>query len=193
MRNILSSSITKSACLLGMFLVTTHIASAQALVSAQRGAEIAPFAQTTIIRPDWGPTSNIGYTLGVDYTRFIRSVVQPSIEFRMTSANGTTVNERTLSGGLKLQTTIHRVHPYAAVLVGTGNIVFVHPVSPTYLSDNAMVYSLGGGADINVTSQWKVRLDFMHQGWNLGDATLTPTALGVGVSYSLPFHSGRVR
>ena len=42
----------------------------------------------------------------------------------MTSANGTTVNERSYTGGLKLQTSIHRVHPYATFLAGYGTIHF---------------------------------------------------------------------
>lgn len=192
MRNLLNPHIRKSALLLGVLLATTGIASAQALITAGRGAEFAPFAQTTLVRPDWGPSNNIGYTLGIDYTRFIRSIVQPSLEVRMTSANGTTVNERSYTGGLKLQTSIHRVHPYATVLAGYGTI-HLNYNDGTYTGDNGIVYSLGGGADFNVTSQWKLRFDFTHQQWNLGNAPLSPMTLGVGVSYSLPFHTGRVR
>jgi hypothetical protein len=193
MRNPLEPYIRKSALLLGILLATTSIASAQALATAGRGAEIAPFAQATLVRPDWGPGHNFGYTAGVDYTRFIRSVVQPSIEFRVTTANGTTVNERTYSGGLKLQTTVHRVHPYATVLVGYGTIAFNYK-NHGYQGDNSVIYSLGGGADFDVTSLLKLRFDFTDQNWNLGtNASLTPMTFGVGFSYSLPFHTGRVR
>jgi opacity protein-like surface antigen len=191
MRNLLQTRTRKAASFLGILLATTGIASAQALITAGRGAEIAPFAQTTIVSPDWGQTRNIGYTLGVDYTRFIRSIVQPSIEIRMTSASGITVNERTYTGGLKLQTTVHGIHPFATFLAGYGTIHFNN--TTFYTGDNAMVYSLGGGVDFNVTQQWKVRADFAGQNWNLGNATLSPMTLGVGVAYSLPFHTGRVR
>ena len=193
MRNIVHSSIAKSALFLAILLASAQTASAQALITAGRGSEIAPFAQTTLINPDWGQTNNIGYTVGIDYTRYIRSIVQPSIEVRITSANGKVVNERTYSGGLKLQTTIHGIHPYATLLVGYGTIAFNYP-NGNYTGDDSVIYAYGGGADFNVTSQWKLRLDFSQQNWNLGtNASLTPMALGIGVSYSLPFHNGRVR
>jgi Outer membrane protein beta-barrel domain len=193
MRNTLHSSIMKSAFFLGTLLATAQLASAQAMIAAGRGTEIAPFVQTTLVRPDWGPTSNIGYTVGVDYTRFIRSIVQPSIEVRMTSANGKTVNERSYAGGLKLQTAVHGIHPYATFLVGYGTITLNYPEG-TYTGDDSVIYSYGGGADFKVTSAWKLRLDFSQQNWNLGtNASLTPMTFGVGVSYSLPFHNGRVR
>lgn len=191
MRNPLSLHIRKSALLFAALLATPGIASAQALITAGRGAEVAPFAQVTYINTDWGPSS-YGYTAGIDYTRFIRSIVQPSIEFRMTSVNASAVNERTYSGGLKLQTTVHRVHPYATFLAGYGTLALNYSQG-SYTGDNAIIYSFGGGADFNVTSQWKLRLDATRQQWNLGDAPLTPFAVGVGVSYSLPFHTGRVR
>jgi hypothetical protein len=191
MRNSLSLHIRKSALLLAALLATTGIASAQALITAGRGAEFAPFAQVTYVNTDWGPSS-YGYTAGIDYTRFIRSIVQPSIEFRMTSVNASSVNERTYTGGLKLQTTVHHVHPYATLLAGCGTLALTQ-AEGTYNGDNAIVYSFGGGADFNVTSLLKLRLDVSHQQWNLGDAPLTPFTVGVGVSYSLPFHTGRVR
>jgi opacity protein-like surface antigen len=139
-----------------------------------------------------GYNENLGYTVGVDYTRFIRSIVQPSLEFRMTRANGDTVDERSFTGGLKLQATIHRVHPYATFLGGNGDIYFVHPIN-NYLSDNSFVLSLGGGADLDVTSQLSVRVDFTHQQWTIDPQTLTPVTLGIGFAYRLPFHPVGVR
>jgi hypothetical protein len=185
-------SILKAALVLGTLLAVARVAPAQALITAGRGSEIAPFAQYTIIRPDWGPGSNIGFTYGVDYTRYIRSIVQPSIELRMTRANGTTVNENTYSGGLKLQTSIHRIHPYATLLAGYGTIHFNY-YNGNYTGDNATIYSLGGGADFDVMSRWKLRADFIQQNWNLGGPTLTPSALSVGIAYSPSFHNGRVQ
>jgi len=190
--NLSHGSSWKAVCLFAALLASSRIAPAQALVTAQRGAEIAPFVQTTLLHPDWGPTSNLGYTVGVDYTRFIRSIVQPSLEVRMTSANGNTVGERTYIGGLKLQTTIHGIRPYATVLGGEGQITFTHPVG-NYLNDSTFVYSLGGGVAFTLHSQLDLRLDFTDQQWNLQPGTLTPMTFGVGIAYRLPFHNGRVR
>jgi opacity protein-like surface antigen len=174
-------------------MVATPVVSAQAIVTAQRGVGITPFAQVTLIRPDWGQTNNLGYTAGIDYTRFIRSsIVQPSLELRYTRANGVTVNERTYTAGIKLQTTIHGIHPYATFLAGHGNIDFKHPHG-NYNGDNSIIYSLGGGAEYNVTPQWKLRLDFTSQHWSIVPQTLTPMTFAVGIAYGVPFHNRRVR
>ncbi len=190
MRNLLNHWTTKSALFLGISLAATGMASAQAVVTAQRGAEIAPFVTTTLLTPDWGPTNNLGFTAGVDYTRFLRgSLFQPSLELRVTDANGLTVGEKSFTGGVKLGTTIHGIHPYATFLAGTGVITFVHPVQ-TYASDTSFVYSIGAGAEFNVASAWKVRADFSQQHWDLDPQLLTPVALSVGISYRIPFRNG---
>jgi hypothetical protein len=194
MRNLLHRSPIQSAILLGFFLATPRFASAQAMVTAQRGAEIAPFVQTTVLSPDWGPTYNFGYTVGVDYTRFIRSIVQPSLEFRMVSANGNTANELSYVGGLKLETSVHGIHPYFTFLAGDGIITFANPnvnyVGPT---NSFFIYSLGGGAEFNIKSQWKLRVDITQQTWNIDPEVLTPTAVNVGIAYRLPVSLGRVK
>jgi hypothetical protein len=188
--NLFHSSVRKTAIILGILVATSRIAPAQAVESGQRGAEIAPFAQYTLLTPDWGPTNNVGFAAGVDYTRFIRSIVQPSLELRVTNATGSTVSEHTYSGGLKLQTTIHRIHPYFTILGGKGFIDFTHPING-YISDSSFVFAYGGGAILPVRSNIDVRLDFSRQQWNIDPQTLTPTAFGVGIAYRIPFHNGR--
>jgi hypothetical protein len=184
--------VRQSLFLLGI-LAAARIAPAQALETAQRGAEIAPFAQTVLLSPDWGPTRNLGYTVGIDYSRFIRSIVQPSIELRMTSASGTTVNEKSYLGGLKLQTpAIHRIHPYLAVLGGRGFIDFNHATNG-YTGDNSFVISMAGGARFPVTSQLDLTVEYSWQQWNIDPQILNPSTLGVGVAYRIPFHTGRVQ
>jgi hypothetical protein len=182
----------KTVILLAASLAVPAAASAQAAVTAQRGAEIAPFVQASIITPDWGPQHNIGYTVGIDYTRLISGIIQPSLELRYISANGLTVDEHSITGGFKIATSIRNIHPYATLLAGTGGILFVHPV-PGYPSDTAYIYSLGGGAEFNATENWKIRADFLHQVWNLEPNSLTPVTLSVGIAYSLHFHGGGVR
>lgn len=191
MRNRAHKFIGKSAALLGIMLATAPVLTAQALVAGERGVEIAPFAQYALLNPDWGQTNNFGYTAGLDYTRFIRSsFIQPSLEFRYTRANGQTVNERSYTGGFKLQTTVHNIYPYATILVGHGNIDFNYP-NGGYQGDNALIYAFGGGAEFNVTQCWKLRLDFSSQHWNLGNYPLTPFTLGVGIAYRLPISNHR--
>jgi hypothetical protein len=189
MRDLLNHWSLKSALCLGISLATTGIVSAQAIVTAQRGAELAPFFETTLLTPDWGPTNNIGYTAGVDYTRYLRSIVQPGIELRFANANGLTVSERSFTGGLKLGTTVYGLHPYATLLAGTGTITFTHPID-TYLFDTSFVYSIGAGMEFGLPHGWKMRTDFVQQNWNLDPHQLTPIALSVGFSYRVPFRAG---
>jgi Outer membrane protein beta-barrel domain len=196
MRNPLSYWTTKSALFLGVSLAATGIAPAQATVVGQRGAEITPFVQTTVLMPDWGQTNNIGFTGGVDYTHFIRSIVQPSLELRVTNATGITVGERTYSGGIKLQAAIRKVHPYGVFLVGAGVISFVHPTMTSnglYSSDESNVYTMGGGAAFDVLSQWQVRGEFTEQHWDIQPQILTPKTFSVGIAYRIPFHNGSIR
>jgi hypothetical protein len=189
MRNLLHRSIV----ILGVLLAATHIASAQAIVSAERGAEISAFGQATLVTPDWGQKNNLGYTLGVDYTRFIRSIVQPSIELRITRADGLDVAERSYAGGLKLAAGSFRgVEPYVTVLLGHGNIDMHHSTN-SYVGDSGMIYSLGGGGELNVTSKIKLRLDMTRQTWHLDPNVLNPLTFSVGVSYRLGLHGLRVQ
>jgi opacity protein-like surface antigen len=186
MRSTLSSWITKSAVFLGISLAASGVAFGQAVVTADRGAAIAPFVTSTLVHPDWGQLNNTGFTVGVDYTRFTPTLIQPSLELRMTHGNGTQVGENTWLTGFKLETAISRIHPYATLLAGMGYIAFKN--QPGYPSDSSFVYSIGGGAEFNVTQSWKVRADFTEQHWNLDPVILTPMNFGIGISYSIPFH-----
>jgi hypothetical protein len=186
MRTLLHRATTNTALLLGLLLASNHAASAQAVVTAQRGAELAPFAMTTLVSPDYGQPHNIGYIVGADYTRLLRSIVQPAIEFRYTHANGSQVDESSYGGGLKLQTTIHGIQPYATVLIGQGNLTLVNTIASRI--DNSTVFSIGGGADFNITRQWRLRADFTDQHWSLDPGSLTPMTFAVGIAYTVPFH-----
>jgi hypothetical protein len=189
MRKLLGHWTSRTAVLLGALLAGTTVASAQAIVTAQRGGALAPFFQTTLIRPGWGPTNNVGYTAGVDYTRFIRAIVQPSLEARFTSGGGNTVSERSFTGGLKIETAIHGIHPYATFLVGYGDITFTHPIE-TYYGDNSTIYSFGGGAEFKISSALKLRADFTRQHWNVDPTVFIPMTFGVGVACDLPIRRG---
>jgi hypothetical protein len=186
-------SIPRRALAFTLFLagaaVATSSAGAQAIPAVERGAEFAPFVQATIVNPDWAQTRNIGFTAGFDYTRFIPAIVQPSLEFRVTRAPGHTVNETTYLGGIRVQTTIHNIHPYAVVLAGKGIITFNYFYNGGLKGDDSAVYAFGGGADFQVKQAWKVRAEYTQQHWNLDPNTLTPSALGFGVAYTVPFHN----
>jgi hypothetical protein len=188
-------------CLLAVCLsfAAASAAFGQAYVAAHRGAEIAPFATLSYVQPNWGPGSNFGYTAGVDYTRFLPVVpllVQPSFELRMTNGTGAQTTERSFSGGIKLTTTIHRVHPYGNFLEGFGYIYFVHPQmtqTGPYSKDESHIYAFGGGAEYDVSPNWKMLIDYSRQHWDLKPPVMTPTTTSIGVTYRIPFHDAKVQ
>lgn len=168
---------------------------AQATPVAVKNAEISAFAAFTRVTPDYGPTSNKGFTFGADYARPTRFFLKPSLEFRGTITPGDTVGESTFGGGLRVEHSIWRLHPYADFLLSAGTITFTHPSIDSqgrlYKSDNSLVYTYGGGVDYDVTRRWAAKFDYQGEHWNLGSAaqTLTPQVLSVGVVYRIPFRS----
>ena len=177
---------------LGLSLALAPAARAQALIVAGRSTAVTPFGEMSVVSPDWGQTHNLGYTVGVDYTHFIHLPVQPSFEARATTANGTTVNERTYLGGFQLQTEVRRIYPYVTFLGGYAGIHYNY-FNGGYTGDHALIYSLGGGADIPFARSLRARIDFTRQFWNIAPQTLNPVALSVGIAYTLPGRGGRAR
>jgi Outer membrane protein beta-barrel domain len=184
--NPLNRCKSQLALALGLLLAAPSAASAQANVTATRGAEIVPFALTSSVSPDWYPKRNLGFTLGVDYTRLFNRLVQPSLELRYTNADGQNAGEQSFTAGLKLATKLRFVHPYFTLLGGTGLITLHNPAG--YPTDNAYIYAFGGGAEVDVYRNWRVAADYQQQNWDLEPVKLTPTIFSLGVSYSIPFH-----
>lgn len=165
---------------------------AQALPTATRSADISVFAGFLTDTPDYGPYRNNGVSAGVDYTRYIRLPIEPSIELRTNIADGKTVNERTYLFGPRValrlpQRSLRRFHPYADLLVGIGDIHFNFN-NNGYLGDNSTVYSYGGGVDIDLVRHFQARFDFNGQHWKTGrNVTYTPNLILFGVVYHIPF------
>jgi hypothetical protein len=178
------SNWLRRAVVLGFVFSTFHAAHAQATTTASRTNAVTPFAQMTVLRPDWGPNNNYGYTFGVDYTHFIRFRVQPSFELRATSANGTAVNEHSYLGGFQLQTRFHGIYPYVTFLGGYGQIHYNY-YNGGFTGDHSMIYSLGGGGDIPIARSFSLRLDYARQSWNIAPQKVNPVSLSAGIAYTL--------
>jgi len=192
MTNLLHRSIRNAALLSGIVLGAVHAAAGQAVATGGRGAELSPFAFATVVAPDYGQPHNVGYTLGIDYTHFIRFILQPSVEVRFARASGQQINENSFGGGLKFHTNIGRVRPYAAALIGQGNLTFHHMGVNTKI-DKSTAFWYGGGAEYEVNSQWRIRGEFMQQYWDLAPGSITPSTFSVGFAYTIPFRHGRGR
>ena len=190
MQNLLKRWIVLPAILLGAAFVAPRSASAQAVPVGTRSGEVSPFFTMTSTSPDWGTERNMGYTAGLDFTRLSRSIGQPALEFRIISTTGIRVNEFTYGGGLKFQSSnIGIFRPYATMLAGMGTIN-IHPAGPTQATITNFMYALGGGVDIQVRRNIKLKADFLQQTWSFKPNGLTPVGLSVGASYTIPFGNG---
>lgn len=191
------------AALLLLLVLPSPRASAQAYATAEKKADIFVFGGFSDTSPDYGPTWNKGATVGVDYTRYLKWSYVPSLELRATFGNGSTVNEHTYMGGLRVHKRIfRRFAPYADALFGLGTITYPERGSGgtiIHVDDSGFAYSLGGGVDIGLVHNFMLKADFQQQFWNLGENTvevpsganftLSPKVLTIGVSYRIPFHS----
>ncbi|HTD95581.1 MAG TPA: outer membrane beta-barrel protein [Edaphobacter sp.] len=148
------------------------------------------------LSPDYGPTRDNGVALGADYTRYLR-FVSPSLEFRFKTAQGSTVDQRTVGGGIKLEHPFGRFHPYGDFLISAGHIGFAnknaHGANGTGGNDS-VVYSYGGGVDYDFARKWAARVDFQAENWDLNeipDVKLSPMVISVGVVYRFRFGRDR--
>ncbi|WP_035348097.1 outer membrane protein [Edaphobacter aggregans] len=177
----------------------TASVNAQAVPTAARKAELSTFMTYTRLTPDYGPQQNNGVMIGVDcalFTRYLRYVT-PAVEFRMKFANGDTVDQKTYGGGIRVEKEFRgRFHPYANFLVSAGYINYnfkppnILPNGKPYTSDTSVVYSYGGGLDLDMTPNFSARGEFLAENWSLGGytpTTLTPTMWSVGLKYRIPF------
>jgi hypothetical protein len=162
-------------------------AHAQAMPTAAKQNSISVFAAGTYSNPQYGPYYDQGITFGANIVQHLRHRIDPSIEGRVNITSGTDVGERTLLGGLRVQTSFRALHPYGDFLIGGGNIHFNLSNGQTYVTGDSTVFSYGGGLDIDVFRQYQLKLDIQQQDWKLGDAPFKPWIAAVGVTYRFHF------
>jgi Outer membrane protein beta-barrel domain len=177
-------------------------ARAQADPTATRTAALSAFGGYTNSNSDYGRYRNTGGTVGVDYTRYFRWRVIPSLEIRGNYTTGPDLKQGSILFGPRLQMDLHRFHPYADVFYGGTKIIFQFPPAPGYTYDIASTVSVGGGVDIDVLSHFQAKIDYQKEFMNFGpngtqpnnaDFTLTPSLFTVGVVYRIPFRARNFR
>ena len=171
---------------------------AQADPTATRQVELSAFGTFSIVNPDravfypQNSNRNFGATFGFDYTRYVSPWLTPSLELRTKFATGTSVNESTYGGGLRVEHRFGSFYPYGDFLMSYGTITFNHPdltlPGPPYTHDDAFVTSFGVGCDIDVTQRWTARVDYQFEHWKVSyNSIFNPHALSFGVLYRIPF------
>lgn len=178
-------------------LLAPHQVSAQAAPAAERNGELSASFAYSLVSPKWNgiTETNNGITLGLDYGHYFRRLpVVPSLAIRAKFAPGNTVGERTLGGGPRIERPIGAFRPYGNLLVSSGVITFTHPVidfrGKLYASDNSLVYSAGGGVDVDLSRKWAVRADYQHEWWSTGTGqNFNPHVVSLGVVYRLAYRT----
>jgi len=162
----------------------TPAARAQATYTADRVDGLSAFGAYSYLDTDYGQNDK-GYLFGADFTHSLHNrFIIPSIEARYMGSTGPGITEDSFLGGLKVETHVRHLHPYAAVFVGYGVIHY----GSVNGSDNSIAYAIAVGADYNITRQFAVKVDAQEQFWKLGQASseLTPESISFGVLYRIP-------
>jgi len=90
-----------------------------------------------------------------------------------------------------------KLHPYAKLMVGYGNMDFPgvesvrYPSGRLYTHDTRTFFAPGGGLEYRVTPTIDIRADYEYQFWPtfLGRSFVCPSGVSVGATYSFkPYH-----
>ena len=162
---------------------------AQARTTASKTQDVSIFGGVEFADPKYGPDNNTGGAIGVDFTRYFRIPIAPSLEARANLNSGTYANEHSYLFGLRGAYTYRFLTPYADFLVGPGNIHY--PLNVGYTGDNSAVYNYGGGVELGNVRNFSLKLDIQKQRWNTGTFKFQPTVGVIGVTYHIPFKPKR--
>jgi opacity protein-like surface antigen len=176
-----------------LFALHSKSLGAQGLPTASKEAAISFFGTYSRVDTDRDSQKDNGLTLGFAYTHYFNRFITPSLEIRGKIANGGSVGEKTFGGGIRVEHRLKKFSPYADFFASYGKITFTQPNTTgpgsSYRYDDSTVYSVGGGLDYYITSEWAARVDYQFEHWNVGlRNTFTPQIFSIGVLYRIPFH-----
>ena len=177
---------------LSALLGCVRAAHAQALPTQYKTQSISAFAGYLYDKEDFFPRSyDSGVSFGMDFTRHLHFPVQPSLEGRVNLASGNLANERSYIVGVRADVRLGRFYPYVDYLIGFGTIHF-NPAAGfgSYMGDKSTVKEPGAGLEYALIHNFRAKIDFQHQYWNVGHTSATafqPSLLAVGVAYEIPF------
>ena len=141
---------------------------------------------------------NLGLTAGLDLglPTFSR-LVRPVAEFRGTFPidGGKVDSQRYVLGGLRADIWLgHRLHPYADILLGRGEMKYGDGYffqNQDYILTTTWMESFGGGLDYDISHNLRIKLDAQMQHWGAapvdGGSIYAKTGT-VGVVYVFNFN-----
>lgn len=176
-----------------MLALTAGHAAAQALPTAVRPMSLQGYGGVTYAKLDYvGAPSGSGFMLGGVSRVHTFSMFDLGLDVRGTSATSPTVDQRTVTGGLRATFSFGPLQPYFAYGGGGGLITFPKHNDPNYTSDHAFITAAVGGIDLQVAGHWSVMVDVDRQSWKLGSASTAfqPLLTSAGVRYRIGSVSG---
>jgi hypothetical protein len=188
--------IRSAAALLVGALASPLAALAQAHPTAEANSRLSFFAGANGANTGLYNGKNAGITAGADLEVFHLFGLHPAIELRGTYpfSDGSSVALKNAMAGLRLEKRFGPVHPYADFLFGRGELNYQNggllskDGSTYYLQSLSNVWSPGGGAEVDVTRRFALRLDVQLQHYNspiTNSGTEWATSATVGVTYRL--------
>lgn len=183
------------AVLASSFLAA-RAASAQATPTATQGLELTAFGAGAGTWTDVLGGRNLGVTAGADLAFRSFHNFRPAAEFRGTYPvhTGTIDAQKNLMGGLRVEYPSGKLHPYADILVGRGQIDYQRGGlvvgNLIYIRTISTVFSPGAGLDFDVSPHWSGKLDFQFQSWDVpfSPGTIHPKVLNIGAVYHFDFN-----
>jgi opacity protein-like surface antigen len=173
-------------------LVPTGLLHAQAKSPFSKTFDIFAFGGYVNADPAYASSlyRNNGVSGGLQVAHhFDHLHVDTAAEARITTSTGPAIRENTYLFGLHVEHKFfHYLHPYATGLAGPGTLHFNFTNPNGYQGDNSIVYSYGGGLDIDFTPTIRLKADYRSEYWTIARyQSFTPSVITVGVTYHLPF------
>lgn len=169
---------------------------AQAHPTAESASRVSFFGGVTGTETGLYNSQNGGITAGVDVEVFHLFGFHPALEARGTYpiADGNAVAIKNALGGLRLEKRWGPVHPYGDFLFGRAELDYQNggllskDGTTYYIQSLTNVWSPGGGAELDLTRHFAVRLDVQLQHYSspiTQSGSEWSTAGTIGVTYRL--------
>ena len=188
-------AINLAAAIAALFLPAASWAQATS-ATATEAIRLHVFALGSYDRPAFGySTRAAGFAVGggAGFTVPHLHHFEPALDVRYNYVTNQFISQSVFSGGGRIAYNLNRFHPYGDLLVGAGTIKFklVNPATPTYTQDNSLVFTYGGGLDVDLTRSVALRVDFQQQRWRLEDAAkpFYPMQAAAGIRYQFHFRN----
>jgi hypothetical protein len=192
MNVMIFSGIIVRRALAAAILTTAAAAHSQALPTASQALQLSAFGAASGVFTGLYGGHNAGITAGADLSMPSLHGYHPSIEVRgiYPFDKGQVDSQKSVMGGVKVDHRLARSSPYVDFLAGRGEIDYQNGGFTVgllkYISTSTNVYSLGAGADLDVSHHFALKADYQYQFWKtpvIPAGNIHPSVISLGVVY----------